>query len=196
LREFERVRSDLDDVRGLKRGNVKIALVEGVVSNFLFSIVAKFGEQFPNVTFDVDVAGTGEILNSVAQDDADLGIAFNPVPHPDVETHVEVRHPIVAITPPNHPLANRGNVGLGDLRGYKVGMLHSSFGARKVLDRALLEENVRLDALLTINSLEMHNICDRLTQHHTTESPGQALGLSRSHPMASVSEQDLGEERG
>ena len=155
LREFERVRSDLDDVRGLKRGNVKIAVVEGVVSNFLFSIVAKFGEQFPNVTFDVDVAGTGEILNSVAQDDADLGIAFNPVPHPDVETHVEVRHPIVAITPPNHPLANRGNVGLGDLRGYKVGMLHTSFGTRQVLDRALLEENVRLDALLTINSIEM-----------------------------------------
>ena len=70
-------------------------------------------------------------------------------------THVEVRHPIVAITPPNHPLANRGNVGLGDLRGYKVGMLHSSFGTRQVLDRALLEENARLDALLTINSIEM-----------------------------------------
>jgi LysR substrate binding domain len=93
LREFERVRSDLDDVRGLKRGNVEIAVVQGVVSNFLFSIVAKFGAQFPDVTFDVDVAGTGEILNSVAQDDADLGIAFNPVPHPDVETHVEVQHP-------------------------------------------------------------------------------------------------------
>ena len=61
----------------------------------------------------------------------------------------------MAITPPNHPLANRGNVGLGDLRGYKVGMLHSSFGTRQVLDRALLEENARLDALLTINSIEM-----------------------------------------
>src|SRR5690242_5543318 len=32
LREFERVRSDIDDVRGLKRGEVKLAVVEGVIS--------------------------------------------------------------------------------------------------------------------------------------------------------------------
>jgi DNA-binding transcriptional LysR family regulator len=158
LREFERVRSDIDDVRGLKRGNVKMAVVEGIVPNFLFSVVAKFGEHFPNVTFDMDVAGSGAILKSVAQDDADLGITFNPFPHPDIETHIEVRHPIVAITSPDHPLANRGHVALGDLRGYKVGMLHSSFGTRQVLDHALLAENIRLDAVLTINSVEMLKI--------------------------------------
>jgi DNA-binding transcriptional LysR family regulator len=155
LREFERVRSDIDDVRGLKRGNVRIAAVEGVVSNFLFTAIAEFGTQYPNVTFDVNVAGTAAILDSIARDEAELGIAFNPVPHPDVAMGSIIKHPLVAIVPPNHPLAERKSVELSDLTGFEVATLHPSFGTRQILDRALIEADVRLEALLTINSIEM-----------------------------------------
>ena len=155
LREFDRVRSDIDDVRGLKRGNVRIGAVEGVVSNFLFSMFEEFGKQFPNVTFDVNVAGTGAILESIARDEADLGIVFNALPYPDVEMGPVIRHPLVAVVSPRHPLANRASVRLADLAEYRVATLHPSFGTRQILDRALIEAGVRIDALLTINSIEM-----------------------------------------
>ena len=47
-----------------------------------------------------------------------------------------------------------GTSGLAICAATRLGC-STAFGTRQVLDRALLEENVRLDALLTINSIEM-----------------------------------------
>jgi DNA-binding transcriptional LysR family regulator len=155
LHAFERVRSDIDDVRGLKRGHVRIAVIEGIVSNFLLPALVAFSEHYPAITFEIDVAGTQSILGAVARDDADFGIVFNPSPHPEIEIGTAIRHPLVALAPRDHPIARLSRVRLHDLCGHRIALPHHAFGTRQLVESALVVSGLHLGTFLTINSIEL-----------------------------------------
>ena len=58
----ERLRADLDALRGVRRGHVVVRLVESFAASGLSSALASFRAAYPAVTLDISVVGSEAIL--------------------------------------------------------------------------------------------------------------------------------------
>ncbi len=155
FRKMERARSEIDDLRGLKRGHVTIYTVEGVVAEFLFPLLASFSRTYPNISFEIQVTGTDDVLRALVEDRGDIGLAFNPEPSAGILSIKQSTHPVVAVALPDHPVAKSGSLTLSALVDQVLGLPDRSFGVRRLLDQAMLREHLENRPFLQVNSIEM-----------------------------------------
>src|SRR5438128_1788998 len=55
LRQTERVRSELDALKGLRRGTINIQSIESLVPGVLPQAIMRFRARYPGITFEVTV---------------------------------------------------------------------------------------------------------------------------------------------
>jgi DNA-binding transcriptional LysR family regulator len=155
LRQIERIRSDIDDLRDLRRGHVTIYAVEGVVADFLLPVLAEFSKTYPQITYDVVVTGTQDVIDALIEDRGDIGIAFNPQPNGDIDVAYEAKHPVYVVVAKGHPLASRSALTIKEFSSQPLGLPDRSFGIRRLLDQTAAQQGISLKPSLTINSIEM-----------------------------------------
>ncbi len=128
--EDDRVRSDLEELRGLRRGVVRIATVEGVVADMLTAVVAAFRAQNPGIRFNLVAMGTDDVVASVRDGRTDIGISFHAQPDAAVRFVRRQRDPLSALVHPDHALAGREQITLLEIlshptAGSGAGLRHS-----------------------------------------------------------------------
>ena len=77
VRDLARVRSQIDELKGLRRGEVGIYCIEGLVDTYLPRAIAEFHQQYPDITFNITVASTDQIIERLLADETDIGICLN-----------------------------------------------------------------------------------------------------------------------
>jgi DNA-binding transcriptional LysR family regulator len=127
---LDRALSELDDLRGLRRGRVGLASEDGIIRDVLPPLLAAFHQEFPRVSFGIDVMTGPDVVQAVAEGQCDLGLAMHPQRHPDVTVLGEAAVPIGAVMRPEHPLAQRATLRLSDLATEPVVMLKHGIGAQ------------------------------------------------------------------
>lgn len=120
LLDFERVRAEIDDLRGIKTGNVAIAAVDSLLVEFLPRMLDRLRAEFPAVSFSVNAAEPAGIAALVAGGEIDLGFTFVGPPLPGTAWLAAVPAPLGVVMPATHPLARRRVLRLDDLRGHPV----------------------------------------------------------------------------
>lgn len=153
LRDFDRLRSDLDDLQNLRRGVVRISSMEGAVSGLLYGAVREFSREYPGITYEIVVGGSEVQLGAVAREECDLALAYNPPPHKDVVLDHEMTDPVCVILHPRHPLAGKRTLRLEELAGERIAMLDPTFTTRSLLDAAAATEGLTIPATLAINHI-------------------------------------------
>src|SRR6201992_1026468 len=73
-----RMKSQVEDLRGLRRGPVLIASSQALALAFLASRIAGFQKQHPKVTFDLRFTDHESALAALAAYDVDLALIFRP----------------------------------------------------------------------------------------------------------------------
>src|SRR5690625_2644290 len=101
----QRLQRDLDAATQLQQGHIYISCTEGQLE-LLSRAMTHFQQQYPKITFEVHIGSARNVLRTVEQGQADLGIAFAPILHPPLESAVEIPAPPQAIVQPEHPLAH------------------------------------------------------------------------------------------
>lgn len=119
-RDLDRAVSQIDDLRGLRRGHVRIACEDGIGRDFLPGALARFHADYPGVTYTVEIHSALDILAQVAEGSVDIGIAMSPPIRADVVVHGRAVMPVGVITAPDHPLAKFPSVRLRDLAGERL----------------------------------------------------------------------------
>ncbi|MCX5478215.1 LysR family transcriptional regulator [Kaistia geumhonensis] len=114
-RDLDRAMSEIDDLRGLRRGHVSIACEDGIARDFLPAMLSAFHREFPKVTYTIDVATAHGVMASVAEGTADIGIAMAPPRRAEVSVECELAMPIGVIAAPGHALVGRASVKMSDL---------------------------------------------------------------------------------
>ncbi|AKC71543.1 LysR family transcriptional regulator [Pandoraea oxalativorans] len=149
----------LQEVRGLRRGHIRLAVGEGFVSDLMGAPLQFFCKRYPDITLTLDLAGTNEVMRLVAEDDADIGLVYNPPAEPKIVSRAQLAQPVHAIVAPDSPLIEqadkRGTLTLDALYDVPLALMHGSYGTRQLMELAEQSEKHRLVPTVTTNSISV-----------------------------------------
>jgi DNA-binding transcriptional LysR family regulator len=151
--QLDGVRSRVQEFDSLRRGQVKIATVEGLLASFLSGFVVDLGREYPGISVSLTVVGSRDVAEMVGHNDVDLGFVFGRAPRRDLIELARMRQSLHLIVAPDHPLAAKDHCTVKDLAGLRVVVPDPSFGIRQEIDRACAQADVRLDIRNETNSL-------------------------------------------
>jgi DNA-binding transcriptional LysR family regulator len=154
LDHHESARSEISDLKGLRRGEVRVWTIEGMVKDFVVPIIADFQEQYPGILISLEVASTDLITNALMSDDADIGILFNPQSLRGLAVAASVNDPLHVVVSPSHPAAALDKIRIEDLPNWRIALADETFGIRHILDQVTVELNVEIIPSLLTNSIE------------------------------------------
>jgi DNA-binding transcriptional LysR family regulator len=163
IHELDLVRSQIEDLRGLRGGTVVVSAIEAVATTILPQAIIGFRKRNPRVRFEVSILGGEQVVQSVVADEAQIGITFNPAPHVDFEPIAEIPQELCAVMAAGHPLAGRAGLRLRDCQAYPLVLGDGSLGGRVLLERFLARASIRLEPVLVSNSVEMMKTLARLS---------------------------------
>lgn len=115
---------------------VRIAVGEGFAADLMQNGLAPLAANHPHLRFRINIAGTEEIQRQVVEGDADLGIAYNPVPMEATRAVTLARQPLCGVVPVHSPLAERRSVRLAEMLDHPFAILDARHGIRALVARA------------------------------------------------------------
>lgn len=159
----------LRQLRGLQQGTVKICCGAGFLPDLIENALASFTQAFPGIRYQITLGTTNTILTAIATGEVDIGLAYNPIAHPDVRAVVIARQPIVAILPPDHAMAHSQRPEtLSRFASETAILLPPDHGIRQLLGRTEANGGFRLVTRMESASFEAH-------RHFVTAGMGVAF---------------------
>ncbi|WP_237217228.1 LysR substrate-binding domain-containing protein [Falsiroseomonas oryziterrae] len=142
FRGLERLGDVAAEIRQGRRGTLRIAAMPAAAASFLPGVLRHFADATPDVTLDLTVQSSIEVVRLVQLQEVDLGIIEGSVPAPGLAVLRRHALPCALIAPRGHRLPRRAAT-LGDLDGRDFVALSagpSSVGAQ--LSGLLLREGI------------------------------------------------------
>lgn len=129
--EVTGVLSDREKVRG----RLRIGIIESLSSYFMPDILERFLKTYPDVTVEVYISKTLDIMEALRQNRVDLIITLDePVFDPSWELSYELPERVIFLCHPEHRFANR-SVSLEEVTGEKIILTEKDANYRCVFDR-------------------------------------------------------------
>ncbi len=154
LYDFERLRSEMDELRGVKTGHIRIAAIDSLLVDFLPRMVDRFARDYPAVTLSVLAVSPGGVFDDVASGQADIGLTFvAPRPH-GLQVAAAVPMPIGAVMSAGHPLAARPSLPFDAFQGYPLLLQDHPLPAPPFLDDDFTAFRASIQPRLASNSIE------------------------------------------
>jgi DNA-binding transcriptional LysR family regulator len=154
LSEGDNTQLEIDALKGMRRGHVRIWSIEGMVAGPLLDAVHFFRERYPNISFNIISNDTRSVMEAVRDSDADIGIAFQSSPVVGVKVALRIANPLHAICTRYHPIAGRKSVSLQEFARYPMAIPDRSFGIRTVFDTVCHVHQIRTNVVFESNSVE------------------------------------------
>lgn len=152
--DFERLRSQLADLAGTRRGHVGIACSQALLPYFLPEQIGRYRRDHPGVTFSVQLRDRAAAEAALVDHSADLAIIFEPIRLSEVQILSAVRQKIHAVMDADHPLAGRETLRLRDCADYPIALPTAQFGVRALIDLALLRFSIRLRVVIESDNFD------------------------------------------
>jgi DNA-binding transcriptional LysR family regulator len=153
--DVERMKSQIEDLKGLRRGTVRIACSQAPALDFLPREIAEFRTRHPLVAFDVKVLDHEQAMAALAAYEVDLVLVFRPPFLPNFQPLMSLEQRIVAVMSTAHPLATRRTVRLRDCADYPVALPERSLGGRQLLDEVCARSGIVFKLAAESNSFEL-----------------------------------------
>jgi DNA-binding transcriptional LysR family regulator len=153
--QAERLRSELDALQNLRRGTVRLHVMESAVPHLVPSAIADFRRDHPGIAFSVVVAGSAQVLQAVKEGETDIGVAFGRSAVPELQVKGRVAEPLCAVMRADHPLATLPRVTVKQTLQWPIGVPLTGGGTTALLNAALAAGGMRLTPALETNSIDL-----------------------------------------
>jgi DNA-binding transcriptional LysR family regulator len=152
--EADRVVSDIEALKGLRRGRVRLASTSGFAIDFLPRAAAAFRRRFPGIQFHLQVAGPAEVTAAVLRGDADIGLTYSRAAEQGIAVAHRQSTAVLAVMRPDHPLARRRRVTLAQLQAHPVALPDRGSTVRQLFDIGCSHEGLAFEPVFTSGSFE------------------------------------------
>ncbi|MFG2776449.1 LysR family transcriptional regulator [Streptomyces prunicolor] len=146
LADVDTARAALDALSGLRRGRLRLGLVQTRASSVdLVEVMADYHARYPGIDFHVTNAPSAEMAAAVLAGDLDIAVVgLGPRQVPDGLDHqVLAADPLVLIVPADHALADREAVDLADLpESHQLIQFTRGSGLRRQVEAAFARAGV------------------------------------------------------
>jgi DNA-binding transcriptional LysR family regulator len=154
-REARILEAQLEDLKGSRRGEVTLATMAGLASNFLTELAIEFQEHHPRVRLVFQRRSLEEITSGVISGEVDLGLAFGVRRDPNIRIILSIEARLGVVVAPSHPLARRSVVKLTDCVLHPIILPGRSMVFRGILDEAFAKMAISVDPLIETTEFEM-----------------------------------------
>lgn len=112
---FYNLTAELDDLRNLKQGNIRIGLPPMVGASFFPRVIGQFHNQYPEIKIQLFEDGAKRVELDVMNGLLDVGVAVLPTTQEGLQSIPFVEEKLKLVLHPSHPLAHRKEVRLSEL---------------------------------------------------------------------------------
>jgi DNA-binding transcriptional LysR family regulator len=154
LSDIERVKSQIADLSGERRGHIAIACSQALLPYFLPEQISTYRSAHPAVTFSVLLRDRAAAEQALVDMSADLALVFEPVRLTEFSIILTVRQPVHAVMASGHPLARSGKLRLRDCLAYPIALPTAPYGVRHLLEAAVRRTSLTLRPVVESDSFE------------------------------------------
>lgn len=145
----------LDQLRGIQQGRVRITCGEGFVPDFVENGLRTFTGIYPTVRFALHLGSTDVVLDEVSNSETDVGIVYNPVIDTRIKSVAISRQPLCLVARPDHPLLRTRPLSLTQCIGEPCALLVPGHGVRQLVGRVAADAGLALAPVLETPSIDV-----------------------------------------
>ncbi len=112
---FQNLTAELDDLRNLKKGHLRIGLPPMVGASFFPKVIGEFHQRYPDITIQLFEDGAKKVEQDVAGGLLDVGVVVLPTVEAELSCFPFVEEKLNLVVHPSHPLAARESADLAEL---------------------------------------------------------------------------------
>lgn len=154
MQEYSQVEAEIRDLKGLQSGEVIIATMSGLAGGIMPQTAAAFCARHPNIKISIRVMLIGDIIQAVADGEADLGFAFNIPRSPQLDILGQMDARLGAIVSPDHALVGMNSVTLAYCAPYPLIFADKSMLIHRIVTDAFASADVGVEPTFLTNSIE------------------------------------------
>ncbi|KRB61171.1 LysR family transcriptional regulator [Rhizobium sp. Root708] len=153
LSELNRACSEINDLHGLHRGTVSVAVIESVARGIMPRALQEFWERHPGISVNVRVMGSQQAANAVSEGECDLALVFDVKVPRNVRRIATVSLPLGVLALPGSRFAEKKEIRLFDLAGEQVILSDASLTLGSWIEEAFSRQLVDLNHRTRTNSI-------------------------------------------
>jgi DNA-binding transcriptional LysR family regulator len=153
--------SQIEQLRGLVRGSVRIACAESTANDLIPDAIARYQERYPGVQFRLQVGPAASLMAALLADEADLLLAHSPPSSEWLNILAVIKQPLCALVRPGHPLAARKSIRLSDCQPFPVALGTEIFGSRRLINTVMVKSRLSLKIAMEVNTVQPQKVFAR-----------------------------------
>lgn len=179
LDSFSRLDRSLSDMKELKSGTLRIAVVN-TSQYFMPHLLGPFCERFPEINIQLKVGNRQQTIDRLHRGVEDFYVFSHPPQEMDNESIEFLENPLIAVAYEGHPLTKKKRVTLNQLCEEPFLMRESGSGTRHAIEEFLKQQGKTLNVRMTIESNEAikHSVMSKIgisiLSAHTLTYGGQS----------------------
>lgn len=151
--QWEAFEQHVTQTRGLTKGNLRVAVVS-TAKYFIPRLLGSFCSKYPEVDISLEILNRDGVIKRLEDNSDDLYVMSKPPVHIDLEDHILMPNPLCMIAYKGHPLANKKNVRLQDLKEERFILRELGSGTRMSTDLHFKQKKFTPNLLLELGSNE------------------------------------------
>ena len=135
-------------------GEVRVAAIYSIGIHAMSRHVQRFMAEYPRAKVRLEYLRPTMVVDSVLNDQVDLGIVSFPSHHRALNAIPLRRERMVLVCPPDHRLAKLRTVRANDLAGEDLIAFDRDLAIRRAIDRVLKREHVSVNVVMEFDNIE------------------------------------------
>lgn len=129
-----RIASDIQQLRGVNQGHVRLAAMDSHANGFLPQFVERLATEHPRISLEVEIASPDDALTALRAGEVDMAAAFNLSPRRDIHMLWTSELPFGCVVAPGHALAKGGTTSLQEAVAYPIALQSRALMIRRYLE--------------------------------------------------------------
>jgi DNA-binding transcriptional LysR family regulator len=154
LADAHELTSDLDELKGLRRGELVVGVPKMGTGMLIADALASYKLKYPHVTLDVAIASPSELQRRLRDSEIEITAMFEPAPD-GVDFHRMVDDELLVLLPAAHPLSKGESVDLGELENMPLFLSEDDLPASQPVVDAFRAAGIEPHVAARTNNLDV-----------------------------------------
>ncbi|HYR48596.1 MAG TPA: LysR family transcriptional regulator [Candidatus Eisenbacteria bacterium] len=142
----------LEEMRGIKRGNLRVGASTTVGIYLLPAALGAFKKLHPGLVISLEIGTRARVQEQVLNNELDLAVVGPALKDPDLAILPFVSDELVVVAPAGHKFAGRRGLALKDLEDQPFIMREPASGSRWSLEKAARKAGAKLTVAMELGS--------------------------------------------